>query len=441
MAMRLQSAINSQCEQILYESSGSATDLQNPQLSRIIISYRPDSQSVDIQSVNTNGDYLGKRLAKADAKYIFSKFQWNIQSLANNIVTRRWPNRNQADGFSEELFILEPSPSKSKTLKLPADANPKDANTSTYPGAQQSERVLVKRADLPRRLKYGNLGSPRQAVGLKDIFFGSAIQAEAERMKKATKVAHTCLSGRSVDNYSPQKEVADEPEGNKDDAVEAADQQATNTVKSQKGAHDKLQHRRPSDQSQKEAGSEQRATKRQEVEKTFSTRSARKSSEQNQNSRKSLREPATQPPVAQVSASLRQSPQIEQEQEPSASKSNLNVDNSRQSHHVDKHSSQASIRKPKHAINFESVDHEASIQDLQYAVENFDNIQKVNEAVEAREEERKEEKAVEQSYEQALQKDAQVANLLNDGQSSGSYEDKFDEEVAETRKAVIGAKR
>ena len=73
MAMKLQSIMNSQFVQTLYESSGSDASL-NQELSRIIITYRPDSQSVDIQTVNKNGDYLGKRLAKNDAKFIFAKF-------------------------------------------------------------------------------------------------------------------------------------------------------------------------------------------------------------------------------------------------------------------------------------------------------------------------------------------------------------------------------
>jgi len=66
--------MNSQFVQTLYESSGSNANLSNPELQRIIITYRPDSQSIDIQSVKKNGDYLGKRLAKNDAKFIFAKF-------------------------------------------------------------------------------------------------------------------------------------------------------------------------------------------------------------------------------------------------------------------------------------------------------------------------------------------------------------------------------
>lgn len=137
-----------------------------------------------------------------------------------------------------------------------------------------------------------------------------------------------------------------------------------------------MSHKRPGERSRKSSKSIEGATNRQNLEKTFSTKSVRKSSEQDSNSRKSLKQSENQPPIAQISASLRQSPQNDfspfhpHSEQPSISKSNHIPDTSRLQNPVDKNSSQASMKKPRHAINFESVDHEQSVQELQYAVEN-----------------------------------------------------------------------
>ena len=77
-----------------------------------------------------------------------------------------------------------------------------------------------------------------------------------------------------------------------------------------------------------------------------------------------------------------------------------------------------------HSINFERVDDdEKSAQNLQYAVENYDNIKKVHEAIDK-----------EKSDMNIAAKDSKLAKQVKEGEGilsdsySDNYEDNFDQE-------------
>lgn len=130
--------------------------------------YRPLTQSVDIQAVNNDGDYLVKRLSKKQAKDIFAKFDWNMDLLANNIITRKVRRRNQGEQTTvQEITILEPKPAP-----VPV---PQAAQTAVDSSIQISQSILTE----------GPTYKARKNDVLKDIFFGSEIQNEARRVRKA----------------------------------------------------------------------------------------------------------------------------------------------------------------------------------------------------------------------------------------------------------------